>query len=575
MKMSERINLRQLLFYTIAYLIPFFLVIAYDKLILSRLWYVAPGDCVTGNYGLGLNWLTFNPLAIFHLPMYSFQELFAIIIKFIGFPDDFVVTGYLQKFHDIGIIINIMILIATAIWFAYFAKLLELNIIAVFLCGLLVASMPAITIIITSWYAPNFTIGILLIPPAITILYAVKTGNFHLRSFFIALAVIGFCFSNHFSSMIVPVALIISIPISSYDKLNSVIGAGSEKFGIKILFVYLLHFAFIVDISVAIMYHPALFIIFRKHPIIISVVIILLSLVILLSMYYLKARKLLVANLIKYVSTPLLTGWALGANVLIPYWGISASKAFLYKGMADPRLPFTEVLRRFDIFYFAKQLWWNWIILFILLYGIVSCFRLLSKHNKTTKTIIFIHLAVTLTLLLNILIAMNVTMIGNTLITGNEVRYFVPMLFIIPIFVYYLFKIKPIGYKFIVCLLLVLSSLSFYEYVKYINVYNAETNALFIKADKIIDQHLDKYPNASIICKNTSVPERCAILLAFHNYRTPRSFDKLNLAGLSKHRIVYFHCTDENSKEAEFAKFIRTNKFIKPILVLPESYVIE
>lgn len=573
--MPARINHRQLLFSTIAYLIPFFLVIAYDKIILSRLWYVSPGDCVTGNYGLGLNWLTLDPLTIFHLPMYSFQELFAIIIKFMGFPDDFVVTGYLQKFNNIGIIINILILIATAVWFAYFANLLKLNIIAVFLCGLLVASMPAITLIITSWYAPNFTIGILLIPTALPILHAIYTGKFHLRSFFAALVVIGFCFSNHFSTMIVPVALIISISISSYDKLNIVISTNKENFGAKTFLVYLLHFVFIVDIFVAILYYPTFFSISKNYFIIVSLVTISLSLTILLSLYYLKRRKPFVANLIKYVSTPLLAGWALGANFFIPYWGISASKAFLYKGMADPRLPFTEVLRRLDIFYFAKQLWWNWIILLLLSYGIFFGIKLLLKKNRTHRIAVFVQFVVTLTILLNILIAMNVTMVGDKLITGNEVRYFVPMLFIIPIFVYYLFKIKPIGYKFIVCLLFVLSSLSFYEYIKYINADNAEANAQFIQADKIIDQHLDKYPNASIICKNTSVPERCAILSAFHNYRTPKSFDKLKLTDLSKHRIVYFHCTDENSKKAEFAKFIRTNNFTKPILVLPESYVIE
>lgn len=185
---------------TLAFVLPFTIVVGIDLLILARDSIHHLGD-YSGMYSLGLGWLFGEPYVLFPWPLWGFGQLSAVMVWLIGYPQT-----DLGLFYGIWAVLNVAAVVLAGWLMACILQDLKLPFWSAFAFGLVGATMPMAT---TGWNHPNpyVSLGMLLIPGMAALLRVVVNGvQGPMRWYeWTALLAVGFSMANNFGAVILGV----------------------------------------------------------------------------------------------------------------------------------------------------------------------------------------------------------------------------------------------------------------------------------------------------------------------------------------------------------------------------------
>lgn len=545
----------------LAYISPFISVIALDRFFLKRFYFSTPTDAVPGFFGLGLNWLTLRPAPTFHHPGYFFHQLSAFLIKITGLPEE-----SLSAFNTAGIWVQILFLVLTSLWMVYLAKKLSLNSFALFFIGLLTATMPTLMLSSTIW-ALYYPLCLLAVPAILAIYSIVIRQKNNFLSVFFPFAVLGFLAGSFFLAMFLVVAALISLlitlnfkdVIASKERLGMLNFTASAKF--KLILTLLITMAIlslgfaVAQVILQLSWNQPLEYILRIG--IITTISSLIAAVIINIVLLKLARKYKLMELILYSLTlPLLVGWAIAANLMMPFWGISAVKAFLFKGGASSSsglIAFSS-LSQLQISQFLSHSIWHWLLILSAIVGLIALGQAIKSKSIKTESA-FVGLFCLIALILNLIIAADVTLrphsseVFNSERFGLLSRYFMMMVSVVALSAAWMFrtaKQKIIILSSVVALFIGIASFAQYQYSlsPFINSRNLANNQI----KEIVNNYLAEEPDGIVICARTVLPEFCSVLYGYNNYRPSFSIKKFKKETTRQGRIKYAENFNENCK---------------------------
>jgi len=157
--------------------------------------FTQPHDNDTSFFGLGLNWLTWQPEKNYHHPAPFFTLLSGAIAYLSGpFGDH----GAVLRFNELGVWLNFGWLILVAIWSVFIAETLNITRRSFLLALLIIVAFPS-TILYTYHFSDYFWLALLSLPMALSLLGVFSYNKFHLS----AGVSVGFAVGNYYPFLLV------------------------------------------------------------------------------------------------------------------------------------------------------------------------------------------------------------------------------------------------------------------------------------------------------------------------------------------------------------------------------------
>ena len=168
-----------------------------------------PADNDLTYFGLGLNWLSFDPRVNSGHPGSTFNYLSGLIVSTLDID---LTDAPLKSFLRIGIAIQGMTLLISAIWFAWASKILQLSYVTRSILLLTIFSFPPLLTLAGHW-GYLFTVGILGAPLGLTLLAAIRG---HRQAFVLGGVGCGFLAATYYPSAILIFAFLLAISLQSF-----------------------------------------------------------------------------------------------------------------------------------------------------------------------------------------------------------------------------------------------------------------------------------------------------------------------------------------------------------------------
>ena len=172
-----------------------------------------PGDMQLAYFSFGLNWLSFDPWLRIHGPGPTFNYLSGLLVSTLNI--DFT-DAPLKSFMRMGIAIQGMTTLVSAIWFAWASKILQLNYVTRVILLLTIFSFPPVLIFSGNW-GYGYTVAILGAPLGLTLLAAIRGHN---KACVLGGVGCGFLAANYYPSIFVILAFLVAMGLQTYNKIG-------------------------------------------------------------------------------------------------------------------------------------------------------------------------------------------------------------------------------------------------------------------------------------------------------------------------------------------------------------------
>lgn len=561
---------------------PFFLIFLIDNLWLKRYYFSTPTDTVSTLFGMGLNWVALRPSPLLHHPGYFFQAISGILVWLTGLDVD-----SLMNFNRAGQLVHLFFLTGSALWVADLARKLQLKNYAVLLLGMTTASMPSVALYSGFW-SLYFPLSVLSIPICLAI-YLLTIKNNSRKAVFWPLAALGFLAANLFMGLFI-VAAVVSGLIIIWAKKNKMEVAkqlgltnfqesSKEKFALFILIsIFLLScfFALAQTFSQLPINNP------QKPLLAIALLAGLLALIVSGTLVR-KSKSIFSLKIIFYgLLLPFLTGWLFGAHLLSPFWGLSAIRAFLFKGTSGSihAITFLPELDKMLIAPFLNFSLWHWFLVILLLIGLYGLIKksFPGKEEKTRAR--FVGIFCLVALIANLLSAADIILqtynpdIFQPKNFGQVSRYFILMTSPLALGLAWFSQTKASKIKLLAIILFFSLAIgSHLQYILQLTPTIRAENLANSAITQLINGHLEKNEGNLVVCARTVMPEVCSVLYGYDNCRNHLAIQRLNKKSSREGRILYSENLNETCKESLGGCLdLSQQSMSREILLITENY---
>jgi hypothetical protein len=511
------------------YLSPFVVVITVDLFVIHRSYSSFPNDALPGMLGLGLGWFTGAPLTLFHIPGDAFNEISALILWAVGPPQT-----TLKLFNQWGVGVQIVLAVLMAAWAGSISVRLRLSAVLVVLLGAITATMPTMVLYATIW-TMYFPLGLLIVPISLHFYAALTDGEPRRGANFLALCALGFLCANIFTGLVLALAVVFAC-IAATSKLtelgelfSAAPGNGALRYALKVLTLTAVIIALIGLV--------------RPVPLIgreawAWIVALAAATTIVLAMRWARIPDLVVSGIV----VPLLIGWIVGANFLLPWWFRAAYHAYRTKGGAAPHYSAGELLSRLDPVGYLTSWSWHWLLLVTAVVGTLAAVAAGREKGASARIARFVAAFSLGALVLNIMVAVDVTLASPSFrpeLFGQTSRYYLTAVGPIAVVIVWASSAGLYRSGIVLALAALICASSFADYWRVTPPIVAEQVQTTRILDQLVDAHLAENSLNAVVCARTVLPDRCAVLYGYNNYRSPESLRILDRTEAASGRIIY------------------------------------
>ncbi|HCR12584.1 MAG TPA: hypothetical protein PKD41_07265 [Solidesulfovibrio sp.] len=510
--------------------IPFLAVHAFTLALSPHAYFQPVTDGPAFLAATGMDWLTLDPLVVWHLPGYLWMQVSACILLLTGLP-----LSSLTAFQAAGMAFQGLWLVGASAWTGALCARRGIGFWTLFCAAALCAAMPTAMGYARLW-GHNYPLSLMTVPLALGV-YRLGTEDAPPPWVaFTTLAGLGFMVANFLAVVCVAAAVGVAFGVKALHRpvarrFFDCARPGRFPLALACLFfglwallnagVYLLRIRFGGTFASPAWYAA-------------------LGAVAAAATY--GARTLLrrvldrpgIAGDWADIVLCLVAGWLIGANVSAPFWGASFVGAALHKGGAASPLPFTQALSQLSPLRFFGLHAWN----VLLLWAPLAALRM--RRSAGAFPLLAVVLGVGLSLLLTFDVSFRIPagfdVAANFGIT--PMRYYLGLPVLVAATALYAldgrFRLRPLLLAFfaLVCLG------SLYQYRA--NCVAAETLYAEGRAlDARIDAHLARNPNNIAAVARLTLPRRAEVLYAYNNYRTPGRLGRIVKTSLDNGRFLY------------------------------------
>ncbi len=536
-------GLSRVLFMAAAYGTPWIVVLGIVRGFVGYAPWIG-GDTVSPMLGFGLSWITGDPRFAFHLPMVTSTQMSALAYL-ISNPYEW----NLKSFNDASLALHMGMALLASAWFGWAAVQLRIPVAAGVVGGLVGATMP--TMMLTAVAYTGYAAALPWYPASMLVLAYAIIGNRPLgtvsRS---ALAVVGFCAANLYSLLPVVVAAVAAIGIGlGRDAVKKLLTEGAALSPTRATMLASVAVLSLASLSVISGVVSVLMTIENKAAVTTSEMLVPIALMMLPSIalgfglhriIHLWASIRSVYSLMLF---PLLSGWAVGANVWAPAWLFSAAIALRGRGTGNVvGLDYTLGIE----FLLKSSLVFPWAILALaaLGVGLVSLILgLVSRSSDFRRPAFAIAALICIPYMLHLLLIGKILTIPPGVIAAPlSLRHLVPLAGSVALAMACVAVFGRKGSQVIgglavtaVCV----ASLVIYTQTA------AHQAQLSREREKALNERIDEFlkveSKGSVVCSGVESPGRCSILFGFSgSVRSSLSQVRLPPPQLANGRMVLF-----------------------------------
>lgn len=510
--------------------IPFLAVHAFTLALAPHAYFQPTTDGPAFLAATGMDWLTLDPLVVWHLPGYLWMQVSACILLLTGLP-----VASLTAFQTVGMAFQGLWLVGASAWTGALSARRGVSFWALFWAAALCAAMPTAMSYARIW-GHNYPLSLMAVPLALGV-YRLGTEDAPPPWVaFATLAGLGFMVANFLAVVCVAAAVGVAFGVKALHRpvarrVFDCTQPGRFSLALACLFFglwallnavpYLLR-----DLFGGVFVSPAWY----------------AGLGMVAGGATYGARGFLRRVLDRPgglgdwadIVLCLVAGWLVGANVSAPFWGASFVGAALHKGGAASPLPYGQMLSQLSPLKFFGLHAWN----VLLLWAPLAALRMRRSAGAfpLLADVFGVGLSLLLTFDVSFRIPAGFDVAGNFGIT--PMRYYLGVPVLVGATALYAldgrFRLRPLLLAFfaLVCLG------SLYQY----RANCAEAEALYAygrELDARIDAHLARDPENIAAAACLTLPRRAEVLYAYNNYRTSGRLGRIVKTSLDKGRFLY------------------------------------
>jgi len=525
-----------------AVLIPHLALMLFDILIIGKQFYSLPEDAVVGTYAFGAQWFLTVPHMVKHMPSIPHIQVGGLHAWIAG------ENGTLSGFNNVGIGLHIALLIAGSCWAGWFSAKRDIKPASLIVVSCMAATMPAMMRYGTM-FSLYYSFGFLSLLGAIAVYATLTSGLRDLKANNHAAFLVGAAIPVMYLGGIAIIVMLVSYFMlqrshQKYEEKSKYIDVVklicfticlSSAFSVALEYVYKI-FGRIIYSAIAI-YTPIiigyLFLIKNSMRNIINdfflsaVIAAIIATISYISSAYTKAPSpFLYPHLVAAVFPACLVtfilrrtglifqvtnspvGMACVAMVLVgnlaaPFLFEGALLSFTTKNGAAVKLPVLELMAQSDFrSFFGVHVWYVFLPLSAAITAILGGYWLRNSHSRSTTLGVTVATSI-LALGFILFLTLDVLFLPHNdppMSYGIRSRYLLPLIFIHTILYLALAKWMPSLRRAYAVIVLVISTLSIWEYTDRISPIVMQTNRAFAEAGATMDRFLAQHPSWNVSC---------------------------------------------------------------------------
>lgn len=509
--------------------IPFLAVHALTLALAPHAYFQPTTDAPAFLAATGMDWLTLDPLVVWHLPGYFWMQVSAGILLLTGLP-----VASLTAFQAVGMAFQGLWLVGASAWTGALNARRGLDFRTLFWAGALCAAMPTAMGYARIW-GHNYPLSLMTAPLALGVYRLGSEDEPPPWVVFTTLAGLGFMVANFLAVICVAAAVAAALGVKVLRRPLARRVFDCQSPGCFFLALLCLFF------GVWALLNALPYLLRGRFGAVFSSPAWYAGLGVAAALAVYGGR----ASLRRLLDRPgflgdwadivlsLLAGWLVGANVSAPFWGASFVGAALHKGGAASTLPLGQALFQLSPLRFFGLHAWN----VLLLWAPLAALRLRSRAGSFPLVAVF--LGVGLSLLLTFDVSFHIP--SGFDVSANfgvtPMRYYLGLPVLVGCMALYALqgrsRLRPVllGFFVLVCLG---SLLQYRQNCVAAEVLYADGREL----DKRIDAHLAQSPDNIAAEARLTLPERANVLYAYTNYRTPGRLGRIVKTSLDDGRFL-------------------------------------